>query len=171
MLANEKEILRYWKEGKFAYSPELWTDGRDLYVKTLRIGLTFPNGNKVVYDYTEESRMYINDEIKTYVEEAKIVADLVYQPVSYWEVNHIERQKTYYFETFRDLLIYFPEVKQHSSKIDTNKPYKLSENIFVTFHNNPDAHDRNLKNSKTKFIKVATNSLLLLFGFFHNLLL
>ena len=60
---DNTSVIRAWFDEYGLRSQNLWTDGRSLrsgYGKSMLIGKTKRNGNKILYDYTAKNGKYIN---------------------------------------------------------------------------------------------------------------
>lgn len=86
-----EKVVNAWKHGNSAREKTIRTDGLNLYSYDLKIGVTEPNGDKVVMDYTKLGGKFVSQTTSTQVGEAKKVADRVIS-VSIGAIKPVQRK-------------------------------------------------------------------------------
>ena len=71
------QVPKFWRNNTSAksFTNNYWTNGSELYSYRLKIGETFPDGTKVLYNYTKATGNFISATTSRHVNLAAFYAD------------------------------------------------------------------------------------------------
>ena len=73
------EVVTNWAQGIEGFTRSLRTDGRNLFSYNLRIGMTGPEGEKIVFDFTSSGGRFMSQTTSTHVGLARQHADNIHR--------------------------------------------------------------------------------------------
>ena len=73
------EVVNNWAQGYEGFTRSLRTDGRNLFSYNLRIGMTGPEGEKIVFDFTSGGGRFMSQTTSTHVGLARQHADNIHR--------------------------------------------------------------------------------------------
>jgi len=73
------EVVDRWVQGNEGFTRSLRTDGNSLYSYNLRIGITGPNEEKILFDFTKPGKNYKSQTTSQHVGLARVYADTIHR--------------------------------------------------------------------------------------------
>ena len=73
------EVVNNWAQGYEGFTRSLRTDGRDLFSYNLRIGMTGPQNEKIVFNFTSGGGKFMSQTTSTHVGLAVEHADTIHR--------------------------------------------------------------------------------------------
>ena len=73
------EVVNNWSQGHEGFTRSLKTDGNNLYSYNLRIGITGPNSEKIVFDFSSGGGKFMSQTTSTHVGLARRHADAIHR--------------------------------------------------------------------------------------------
>jgi hypothetical protein len=72
------EVVNNWAQGNEGFTRALRTDGSNLYSYNLRIGITGPDSEKIVFDFSSGGGKFMSQTTSTHVGLARRHADTIH---------------------------------------------------------------------------------------------
>ena len=76
---SNAEVVNNWAQGFEGFTRSLRTDGRSLYSYNLRIGITGPDNEKIVFNFTSGGGKFMSQTTSTHVGLARQHADTIHR--------------------------------------------------------------------------------------------